>query len=350
MKHATPRLLAGTKTLKDQSSMPDPDIRNTPEEPEPSEPTLRRREALSVMIAAAASSMAACTPEPERAATHSPTSPSMNASQSTAKMPVIFLPHGGGPWPFVDLGGFVDPREKQALADYLQNVRSNLPEQPKAMVVVSAHWEKPVPTVMTSQNPSIFYDYYGFPPESYSITWPAPGDPALAARVRKLLEQAGIKSAEDDKRGFDHGTFIPLKLTFPDANIPTIQLSLVDGLDPAHHLAIGTALAPLRDDGILLVGSGMSYHNMRGFRQASAKPVSEVFDAWLQQTSTADPEVRNNELVRWSSAPQARNVHPREEHLLPLMVIAGAAGADRGRITYSDTFAGVRISAVHFGV
>lgn len=337
-------------TLKDQSLMPEPEDRLGTENPHDSEPTLRRREALGVMIAAAASSVAACTPEPERAANPLQSSSPMNTTQSTSKMPVIFLPHGGGPWPFVDLGGFVDPREKQALADYLKNVRTNLPQQPKAMVVFSAHWEKPVPTVMTSPNPPIFYDYYGFPQESYSITWPAPGDPALAARVRSLLEQAGIKSAEDDKRGFDHGTFIPLKLTFPDADVPTIQLSLVDGLDPAHHLAIGNALAPLRDEGVLLVGSGMSYHNMRGFRQASSKPVSEIFDAWLQKASTADPEVRNNELVRWSSAPQARNVHPREEHLLPLMVVAGAAGTDRGRITYSDTFAGVRISSVHFGV
>lgn len=331
------------------------------EDAQTSEPTLRRRDALGVMIAAAASTVAACTPEPERAAaplSTNQTSATMNTSQSTnqsahqssSKMPVIFLPHGGGPWPFVDLGGFVDPRESRALADYLRNVRTNLPQKPKAMVVVSAHWERPVPTVMTSENPTIFYDYYGFPPESYSITWPAPGNPALASRVRSLLEQTGIHSAEDEKRGFDHGTFIPLKLTFPDADVPTIQLSLVDGLDPAHHLAIGKALAPLRDEGILLVGSGMSYHNMRGFRQSSARPVSEVFDAWLQQASTAEPDVRNAELQRWTSAPQARNVHPREEHLLPLMVIAGAAGTDRGRITYSDTFAGVRISAVHFGV
>jgi len=320
---------------------------------ETSEATFRRREALGVMIAAAATTLAACTPDSERPAANSPTSSPMNTSQSTSssnRMPVIFLPHGGGPWPFVDLGGFTSPAERQALSDYLRNLPQQLPQKPKAMVVVSAHWERPVPTVMTSENPPMFYDYYGFPAESYTITWPAPGHPVLAARVRSLLEQAGIRTAEDAKRGFDHGTFVPLKLTFPDADVPTIQLSLVNGLDPAHHLAIGKALAPLRDEGILLVGSGMSYHNMQGFRQASARPISEIFDKWLKQAAVAEPEVRDAELANWSSAPEARNAHPREEHLLPLMVIAGAAGADRGRITYNDTFASARLSAVHFGV
>src|SRR5690348_3094015 len=128
------------------------------------------------------------------------------------RMPAIYLPHGGGPWPFVDLGGFVDPAEVESLAGYLAGLTARLPRRPTGMVVVSAHWEAPVPTVMTAARPPILYDYYGFPPESYRITWPAPGDPRLAARVRALLDEAGIASAEDSARGFDHGTFIPLKL------------------------------------------------------------------------------------------------------------------------------------------
>jgi aromatic ring-opening dioxygenase catalytic subunit (LigB family) len=311
--------------------------------------TLNRRDALGLMFAAAAAPVAACTSEAERPPVPLQKSPIMNQNQSSTRMPVVYLPHGGGPWPFVDLGGFVDQREIRALADYLRGLPAQLPQKPTALVVVSAHWEGKVPTVMTNPQPSIFYDYYGFPPESYEIQWPAPGNPQLAARVRTLLEQSGIQSAEDAQRGFDHGTFIPLKLTFPDADVPTIQLSLQLGLDPEKHLAMGRALAPLRDEGVLLVGSGMSYHNMRDFRNSGALSVSEVFDAWLRQTSTAESKTRDTELTRWSSAPQGRRAHPREEHLLPLMVMAGAAGADPGRITYSDTFAGVRISAVHFG-
>jgi aromatic ring-opening dioxygenase catalytic subunit (LigB family) len=269
-------------------------------------------------------------------------------SDAHARMPAIYMPHGGGPWPFVDLGGFVDSREVSSLAEYLRNVVGGLPRPPKAMVVVSAHWEAPVPTVMTSPKPGILYDYYGFPPEAYAIAWPAPGDPRLAGRVRQLLGDAGIATAEDDKRGFDHGTFIPLKVTFPDAQVPTIQLSLEQGLDPARHIAIGRALTPLRDEDVLLVGSGMSYHNLRGFRHPQARVDSEAFDAWLQRAAVAEARERDAALTQWSSAPQARRVHPREEHLLPLMVVAGAAGAARGRIAYSDTFGGARISAVHF--
>lgn len=270
-------------------------------------------------------------------------------SHDQARMPAIYLPHGGGPWPFVELGSFVKPGEVQPLAEYLRGLVTSLPHRPRALVVVSAHWEAKVPTVMTSPRPPILYDYYGFPPESYAITWPAPGSPELAARVRKLLEAAGMATAEDGARGFDHGTFIPLKLSFPDADVPTIQLSLEESLDPRRHLAIGRALAPLRDEGVLLVGSGMSYHNMRGFNHAQGQADAEVFDAWLQRAATSESGDRDAALAAWAAAPLARRAHPREEHLLPLMVVAGAAGADRGRVTYTGKFGGVRISAVHFG-
>lgn len=264
------------------------------------------------------------------------------------RMPVVFLPHGGGPWPFVELGMF--PRaEVDALAAYTRSIANATPARPHALLVISAHWEAPVATVMTAARPPILYDYYGFPPESYQITWPAPGDPALAARVRALLDAAGLESAEDGARGFDHGTFIPLKLTYPEADIPTVQLSLERSLDPARHLAIGRALAPLRDEGVLLVGSGMSYHNMRGFG-GRGRADSETFDAWLRETAEADPATRDERLTRWESAPAARAAHPREEHLLPLMVVAGAAGADHGQTAFSDHFGATRISAYHFGV
>ncbi len=262
-------------------------------------------------------------------------------------MPVVFLPHGGGPWPFVDMG-IGDPRELSSLATYLRSLAAITAERPRAVLVISAHWEESVPTVMTSTAPPMLYDYYGFPPESYTITWPAPGEPALAARVRSLLSQAGIQSAENAERGFDHGTFVPLKLTYPDADVPTIQLSLVRGLDPRAHLAIGRALAPLRDEGVLIVGSGMSYHNLRAFGPRAA-PVAEAFDAWLREAVVQPREEREARLTAWASAPSARAAHPREEHLLPLMVIAGAAGGDHADIAFDGTIMGLRLSAVHFG-
>lgn len=305
---------------------------------------LTRRQVLAG--AAASAVLAACAPEPTRAQTSSPSSREEPTMGQSTRLPVIYLPHGGGPWPFVDVG-FGDPVEYERLASYLRGIGTLA--SPRAVLAISAHWEEAVPTVMTSAHPPMLYDYYGFPPASYEIQWPAPGAPELAARVRSLLSAAGIESAEDPARGFDHGTFVPLKLTYPDARVPTIQLSLKRGLDPATHLAIGRALAPLRDEGVLIVGSGMSYHNMRGFGRASARPDSIAFDDWLNETVALPTSERDARLTAWAGAPSARACHPREEHLLPLMVVAGAAGADRGSLPYRDSVLGVRVSAAHFG-
>lgn len=265
---------------------------------------------------------------------------------TTTRQPVIYLPHGGGPWPFVDMG--FPAAELDALARYLRGVPAALPERPKALLIVSAHWEQKVPTVMTAARPPMLFDYHGFPPASYELTWPAPGDRALAARVQALLGAAGIDSATDDTRGFDHGAFVPLKVAFPDADVPAIQLSLKRGLDPAEHLAIGRALAPLRDEGVFIVASGMSFHNMRALREPRTGAASAAFDAWLGEAVEQDPPERERRLRDWSRAPSAREAHPREEHLLPLMVVAGAAGADRGAVTFRGTFLGQLISAVQF--
>jgi aromatic ring-opening dioxygenase catalytic subunit (LigB family) len=264
------------------------------------------------------------------------------------RMPVVFIPHGGGPWPFVEMGF---PREDvDRLAGYLRSVRSVPPRPPRALLVVSAHWEEPVPTVMTAERPPILYDYYGFPPESYAIQWPAPGAPDLAARVRELFTAAGIATASDPARGYDHGTFIPLKLTYPNADVPAIQLSLKRGLDPAEHIALGRVLAPLRDEDVFIIGSGMTFHNLRVFRDPRAAPVAEMFDGWLRESMTLDADSRNARLKQWESAPAARTAHPREEHLIPLMVAAGAAGDDRAVVAFNDTFTGLRLSAYHFGI
>jgi aromatic ring-opening dioxygenase catalytic subunit (LigB family) len=263
------------------------------------------------------------------------------------RMPVAFLPHGGGPWPFVDIGWNL--QDASELAKYLQEVRALPKTPPKALLVISAHWEERVPTVMTSPQPPMLYDYYGFPPASYEIQWPSPGAPVLAARVQELLGKAGFPSATDAERGFDHGTFVPLKLTYPDANVPTIQLSLKAGLDPEEHLAIGRALAPLRDEGVFIIGSGMTFHNLRAFRDPRSLPIAETFDQWLRDAATREPAARDRALANWALAPAAREAHPREEHLIPLMVIAGAAGEDRGSVAFNGTFAGLRLSAYHYG-
>ncbi len=266
---------------------------------------------------------------------------------TASRMPVVYVPHGGGPWPFVDMG--LDRTELEPLAAYLRGLAEVPPTKPTALLVISAHWEQRVPTVMTAARPPMLYDYSGFPAESYQIVWPAPGAPALGGRVRELLESAGFDTAEDPARGFDHGTFVPLKLTYPKADVPTLQLSLVAGLDPEQHLAMGRALAPLRDEGVFIVGSGMSYHNMRGFRDPRARVFAETFDAWLREAATAPREDRDRSLVGWSAAPAARQAHPREEHLLPLMVVAGAAGDDRGRAAFDGHVFGMRVGAFHFG-
>lgn len=264
------------------------------------------------------------------------------------RQPTFFVPHGGGPWPYVDLG-FMSARDVAVMREFFEQLPSRLPEAPKALLVVSAHWEERVPTVTSASNPPLYFDYYGFPKESYELTWPAPGSPSLAARVTELLGAAGIACASDDRRGFDHGTFVPFKLSWPDADVPTVQLSLRTGLDPAEHLAIGRALVPLRDEGVLILGSGMSYHNLRGGGAGEAMRTSALFDDWLGDTVTASPEVRSERLVAWAAAPGARGAHPREEHLLPLMVAAGAAGDDAGRMVFRDEWMRVRISAVRFG-
>ncbi len=269
------------------------------------------------------------------------------------RQPSIYVPHGGGPWPFVDMA--MPTSGLDSLREYLTGLPSVLPERPRALLVVSAHWEQELPTLMTSPTPPMLYDYYGFPPESYEITWPAPGAPEVAEEVRALLSDQGIESAVNESRGFDHGTFVVTKLMYPaEPYVPTFQLSLTADLDAAHTLRIGRALAPLRDRGVLILGSGFSYHNMRGFGAAmrgdtAPMEASRAFDDWLAETLGLDASARDSRLAEWAHAPRARDCHPREEHLLPLMICAGAGGEDAVTIPYRDAVMGVRTLAAHFG-
>lgn len=265
-----------------------------------------------------------------------------------ARMPTVFIPHGGGPCFFMEW----NPRDAwDPMAAYLRGVADTLPQAPKAIVMVSAHWLEPEATVTTGAQPELIYDYYGFPPHTYALQYPAPGDPALAHRILGMLQAAGIPAKGNPDRGFDHGMFIPLLLMFPQAQVPVVQLSLLSSMDPAAHLAVGQALQTLRDDGVLIVGSGMSFHNMRGYGDPRFGPVSDAFDTWLTDAVQATPAQRDAALADWPQAPGARLCHPprAEEHLLPLMVVAGTAGQDGGRKVFSDRVMETTLSAFHFG-
>ena len=262
--------------------------------------------------------------------------------------PTYFINHGGGPCFFLEPGPMRDTWRE--LENYLGGFADALDERPRAILVVSGHWEEARPTVNAGAAPPLLFDYGGFPDYTYRLTWPAPGAPDLAIRVRDLLGAAGIDSGADTSRGWDHGVFVPLKVMFPQADIPTVQLSLQLGLDPATHLAIGRALRPLREEGVLIVGSGQTYHNMRGFmgRSGSADPAAEAFDAWLRAAMN-DGATRDRSLIDWEQAPGARQAQPREDHLLPLMVAAGAASGEPGRIAFHGRALGKPVSGFRFG-
>jgi aromatic ring-opening dioxygenase catalytic subunit (LigB family) len=265
------------------------------------------------------------------------------------RTPTFFIPHGGGPCFFMDWT--MGPRDTwDNMAAWLKAMPEAVGPKPDAILVISAHWEEREFTVTASPNPPLLFDYYGFPEHTYRLRYDAPGSPELAREVRALLTKAGIVSKEDGARGFDHGVFIPFLLIYPIADIPVVQLSLKTGLDPALHLAVGKALEPLRDRNVLIVGSGMSYHNMEAFRRGLPPTLSATFDAWLTEAITdLNHSARDEKLAHWATAPAARDAHPREEHLIPLMVAAGAAGNDIGRHTYSDRVMGSAISAYQFG-
>jgi len=263
------------------------------------------------------------------------------------RQPAIFLPHGGGPCFFMDwTWGPADTWHKTQA--FLEGLAATLPETPKAIVVVSGHWEEAAFTASTVAQPKLIFDYSGFPEHTYRLTWPAPGEPELAARVAGLLGAAGLPSALSPTRGFDHGVFVPLNVAFPEARIPVVALSLAASLDPAVHLAAGRALAPLRNEGVLIVASGMSFHNLRGYFRPETLEQARAFDAWLTKAVEAPAPEREALLTNWREAPFAEYAHPREEHLIPLLVAAGAGGTAPGTRVFGDEPMGAAISAYRF--
>ncbi|CAE6722620.1 4,5-DOPA dioxygenase extradiol [Paraburkholderia nemoris] len=237
------------------------------------------------------------------------------------------------------------------MAEFLRQTGRLADASVRAILVISAHWDADIPTVLSAEHHSLYFDYYGFPEHTYQLKYLAKGSPAVAACVTALLKTAGITSATEKQRGLDHGVFIPFMQMFPRADIPIVQLSLCSNMDPLKHIAIGKALEPLRDEGVLIIGSGMSYHNMREFMQPGDSGIAAAeFDKWLTATITdPDSTARNQDLGRWRTAPHSKSCHPDPEHLLPLHVVAGAAGEDIGRQVYRDQIVGKAISGYQFG-
>jgi aromatic ring-opening dioxygenase catalytic subunit (LigB family) len=241
-----------------------------------------------------------------------------------------------------------EPHLWDGLAAYLRGVDASLGVRPKAVLVISGHWENALPTLNVAPKPGLLFDYYGFPEHTYRLKYPAAGDPELAARVRVLLADGGFDSEVESKRGLDHGVFVPFMLIYPQADVPIVQLSLQSGLDAGLHLALGRALAPLRDQGVLIVGSGMSYHNLADLFSGRGAAAAAAFDAWLGE-AVRDPTTRDRLLERWREAPGGAASHPREEHLIPLMVAAGAGHGEAGVRSFGEPIGGKALSGFQFG-
>lgn len=262
------------------------------------------------------------------------------------KLPTYFISHGGGPWPWIP-----DMRKAfSALEKSLVEMVAAFPERPKAILMISGHWEADEARVMAHPNPPMVYDYYNFPPHTYEVVYGAPGAPGLADRALSLLLSAGITATLDHEQGYDHGTFTPMEIMYPAADMPLFQISLLKSYDPAAHVAIGRALAPLRDEGVLIIGSGLSYHNL-GLMGPAAEVPSKAFDAWLGEALALPVDSRTEVILDWETAPYARICHKEEDHLVPLFVALGAAeGESATRIYHEDgIFGGMTASSYRFG-
>ncbi|KAJ4195163.1 hypothetical protein NW755_002582 [Fusarium falciforme] len=283
----------------------------------------------------------------------------LHTTTAMAKVaPVVALSHGGGPMPLLD-----DPSHKDIIYSLKNRVPKILklgtPEQPRAIVLVTAHWSTDKPTISSGASHRLLYDYYGFPRETYSLKYPAPGHPEVAREVADALKEEGLEPELDDERGWDHGVFIPLLLVNPKADIPVVQMSVLESEDPEQHLRMGKALARLRASNVAVIGSGFaSFHNLGIMRQLMMAGPSQraqfrgVSDAWNRALTDATvSKDRNQALKGWRKFPHADTMHPPHggEHFMPLLVCAGAAveGEETGR--YSDEFAGVEINTYYWG-
>jgi 4,5-DOPA dioxygenase extradiol len=231
-------------------------------------------------------------------------------------MPALFLSHGAPTMPL----------EAGETGDAWRQLGAQLPK-PSAILVISAHWETPVPTVSLAVKPEIIHDFYGFPEALYKLRYPAPGAPEMAQAVALCLQQANIPVQLDDTQGLDHGAWVPLSFLFPQADIPVAQLSLQPHKDPSWHVAIGRAIRPLREQGVLIVCSGAITHNLRAvFRHPQGEPVPSWVTEFRDWTASRIAAGDLQALIEYRDrAPHAVQNHPTDEHLLPLFVALGAA-------------------------
>lgn len=266
----------------------------------------------------------------------------MNASDPNARRPTLFVSHGA-PTLVIEDG----PAHR-----FLAGLGNEL-ARPKAVLMISAHYEAPALTVTTGEAPETIHDFRGFPRELYEIGYPAPGDPGLAADIVALLNEAGLPAQGDPKRGFDHGAWVPMMLMYPQADVPLVQLSIDPRRGAAYHHALGEALRPLRERGVLIAGSGGATHNLRYFSGARhddpAPDWVAAFGDWL---TDAVVHGRRDDLVHYRErGPHAAHNHPSEEHYLPLLTALGASepGETGRRLHTSTTYGILRMDSFLFG-
>jgi 4,5-DOPA dioxygenase extradiol len=247
--------------------------------------------------------------------------------------PAIFVSHGSPTLPFDDVPA----------RDFLRGLGAKL-GTPKAVLVASAHWDTPAPALNAVERNATIHDFYGFPKPLYELRYEAPGAPALAERAAALLDGASL----DTERGLDHGAWVPLMLMYPGADIPVLQLSVQSRMGAAHHIALGRALAPLREEGVLVLGSGGFVHNLRtiDWNGGPEPEWSRAFAQWTHEKLVARDEAALADYRR--RAPQAAEAHPTEEHFMPLFVAYGAGGAKVERLHTSATFGSLRMDAYSF--
>ena len=248
-------------------------------------------------------------------------------------LPTLFISHGS-PQLLID---------DTAARDFLRGYAATLP-RPRAIVIASAHFGTSRPAVVADAKPGMIYDFGGMP-ELRRLTYPAPGDPVAALKIAGLLKAAGFEPVVVTGHGYDHGTWVPLMLLYPAADVPVVQLAVQPQLGPAHHVAVGRALASLKGENLLLIGSGSATHNLEEFYYGANAPDQpplpwvKAFTEWVHEKVTAG---RLDELVRYRTlAPYAVENHPTEEHLLPLFIALGAGEGAAGRRVHSSTRNGV---------
>ena len=277
------------------------------------------------------------------------------STTTTTLAPVLSLTHGGGPLPLLN-----DPDHAFLIKSLTTKVPPILQigtaNQPKAILLITAHWETPEVTISNASKPSLYYDYGGFPSETYTLKYDAPGSPEVAEKVASALKQAGIKSVMDPNRGWDHGVFVPLLLVHPAATIPVVQMSVLRSQSAKDLYAIGRALSPLRAQGIAIVGSGSaSFHNLRAMfsGESGSGGFQKLQRRWSQRLREAveqeDGDARGRALEGWKSWEGSAKMHPegRTEHFSPLVVACGAAGEGKAK-GWEDRLMGVEMRTFYW--